>query len=152
MPALARLLPALLSQLATTAVPASTARDGGAEPTGAAGCCHFSYATQHAYSAADITGLGIHTADSWFLTGDSGGGNPQGWAGFLSQTAAETKARWVEYMTEGLGRNLTGGFATANAIVLDCESHGRTSHESCELKWLGTWLALKRATGDGTFE
>ena len=44
------------------------------------------------------------------------------------------------------------GFAAANAIVLDCESHGRTSHESCELKWLGTWLALKRATGDGTFE
>ena len=119
---------------------------------GAGPCCHFSYATQHAYSAADITSLGLHTADTWFVTGDSGGGNPRSWAGFLNQTAEETKARWIDYMTTGLGRNITGGFATTNAIVLDCESSGALAGQSCELKWLGTWLAAKRASGDPTFD
>jgi hypothetical protein len=49
------------------------------------------------------------------------------------------------------------GCATTNAIVLDCESKGLTPsgifrNESCELKWLGTWLAAKRASGDPTFD
>ena len=146
-----RLLPALLLAAAAAAA-ATLPLPPMASRGGAGGCCHFSYATQHAYSAANITGLGIHTADSWFVTGDSGGGNPPSWAGFLNQTAEETKARWVTYMSEGGGRNITGGFATTNAIVLDCESRGKTPHESCELKWLGTWLAAKRATGDPTFD
>lgn len=125
---------------------------GIAPPKGSGPCCHFSYATQHAYSAADITSLGVHTADTWFVTGDSGGGNPKSWRQFLNQTAKQTKARWVSYMATGLGRNITGGFATTNAIILDCEMGGALRNESCELKWLGTWLAAKRASGDQTFD
>ena len=110
-------------------------------------CCHFSYAPQHCYSAADITQLGVHTADTWFTNGDSGGANPTSWQGFLNQTVAETKARWLEYMTAGRGRNISGGFATTNAIVLDCESKAAGCVGcSCEMKWLGTWLARCAST------
>eukprot|EP01043_Picozoa_sp_COSAG02_P046198 COSAG02_NODE_4301_length_5532_cov_4.804120_1_plen_294_part_00 len=94
----------------------------------------------------------MHTADTWFVTGDSGGGNPHSWQQFLDQTVEQTKARWVSYMTTGLGRNITDGFATNNAIILDCEMRGALRNESCELKWLGSWLAAKRTSGDATFD
>lgn len=163
--ALLLLLLQLLDLCAGSLLPAAASRDGsggsggGADVPAAIGeaagpCCHFTYATQHAYSAANITSLGIHTADTWFVTGDSGGGNLKSWEQFLGQTAEETKARWVKYVTAGLGRNITGGFATTNAIILDCEMHvsGASPSESCELKWLGTWLAAKRVSGDATFD
>ena len=120
-------------------------RQGGGAPGAAAGTCHFSYATQHSYSSADISGLGIQTADVWYVNGDGTFNHPMTLPEFLAQTEAQTHAGLLHYFTEGEGKNISSGLQTTNAIVLDIET-------PANLKLLGTHLTAKRATGDPTFD
>jgi hypothetical protein len=72
------------------------------------------------------------------------GGNITSLAGFVAQSADETRQRLVHYVTDGSGKSIVGGFNTTNLIILDIEG-------PVPLKMLGVWLAAERANGSTTF-
>jgi hypothetical protein len=76
------------------------------------------------------------------MNGD--GGNITSVAGFVTQSADETRQRLIRYATDGSGKSIVGGFDTTNLIILDIEG-------PVPLKMLGLWLAAERANGSTTF-
>jgi hypothetical protein len=100
-------------------------------------CCHFSYATEHSYSSVQL-GPQVNTHDTWYLNGDAiGSGNDIALQEFISISEGQLRRKLLTYVTTGYGQNISGGFHTTNALILDVEG-------PAGLKQLGKLLSAQR--------
>jgi hypothetical protein len=106
-------------------------------------CCHFSYATEHSYSSVKLDR--VQTRDTWYLNGDTiGCGHNYSIEAFVAMSEDELRRRLHEYMAHGYGQNMSDGFDTTNALILDVEA-------PVGLKLLGRLLSAERRTNSTSF-
>jgi hypothetical protein len=116
------------------------------------GCCHFSYAPQHSYSALNLAPEKVHTHSVWYVNGD-GCGTTRSIEEFTTANESTIRAGLLSYFTTGMGAPINGGLQTKNVVIFDTESsHLQPGELGLNLKFLGEWLAAERANGSTTFQ